>query len=84
MLEVKNFQQLVHPNIIKMYNYTSENNSLWIVLEYADQGDLDEFLKEIKNKDTESIEDDETRFETMISNMKAHAQKMGSKCEMKI
>ena len=84
MLEVKNFQTLIHPNIIKMHNYTSENNQLWIVFEYADAGDLDLFLRDITLKGTASIEDEERKFEQKVANMKEHAQIMGSKCEMSI
>ena len=53
-----------------------------MVFEYADLGDLDGFLKTIKNKNTESIEDDETKFETKVSNMKEHAQMMGEQNAM--
>ena len=51
-----------------------EDNYLWIVLEYADQVDLDQFIKKIKNKGSEDIDDEEKRFELYQDNIQNHVE----------
>jgi len=42
--EVQILKQVLHPNIIRYYNSFHESNSLFIVMEYADGGDLQKVL----------------------------------------
>jgi serine/threonine-protein kinase ULK4 len=38
--EVKLFNKLYHPNILKFYNWYETRNHLWIIFEYCAGGDL--------------------------------------------
>lgn len=42
--EVTILKKLKHPNIIKFYNSFEEENSLYIVMEYAEGGDLQKVI----------------------------------------
>ena len=49
MGEVIQLDKLIHPNIIKMVDYSIQNKKLAIVLEYADSGDLTQHLKLLRS-----------------------------------
>ena len=40
LVEVQNLRKLNHPNIIKYYTSFFANQNLYIVMEYAEKGDL--------------------------------------------
>ena len=42
---IKNFKdKLIHPNIIKIYTYFEENNKLFLIMEYMNNGNLKDFI----------------------------------------
>ena len=45
--------QLNHPNIIKLHDYSFDeiNNNTYIILEYAENGTLFDYIKQNQNKD---------------------------------
>ena len=45
--------QLNHPNIIKLYDYSFDevNNNTYVILEYAENGTLFDYIKQNQNKD---------------------------------
>ena len=49
MSELRNIQCLQqHPHIVKMHYYDYKNNSLWIVMDFCDGGDLQKYFKSRK------------------------------------
>ena len=49
MVEIKNFQQLEnHPNIVHLYDFHYRNNSFWMVMEFCDLGDLEQYMKKTR------------------------------------
>ena len=48
--EVKYLKQLNHPNIIKFYEAFTYDNKLWLVLDYAEQGDMQTLVRAQKAK----------------------------------
>ena len=46
MKEIKNFQKIPHhKHIVRMFDYDYLQNSFWIVMEYCDRGNLEEYMK---------------------------------------
>lgn len=84
MMEVRNYQKLLHENIIKMIDHSIDNGLLLIVLEYADRGDLHEYIKSFKNKDTQSIEDEDEKDEKKLENIIEHRKSMSENSDLKI
>ena len=46
--EVELLKKLDHPNIVKYYKSFSEDNKLYIIMEYFDNGDLSDYIKALK------------------------------------
>ncbi len=46
MGEAKQLSDLIHPNIIKMKEYTVDSQQLFLVLHYAKDGDLFAYLRD--------------------------------------
>jgi serine/threonine-protein kinase HSL1 (negative regulator of Swe1 kinase) len=40
--------KMIHPNIIKCHDFFEDENDVYIILEYAEKGDLFEFVKKEK------------------------------------
>eukprot|EP01063_Lacrimia_lanifica_P019658 TRINITY_DN27117_c0_g1_i1.p1 TRINITY_DN27117_c0_g1~~TRINITY_DN27117_c0_g1_i1.p1 ORF type:complete len:528 (+),score=248.46 TRINITY_DN27117_c0_g1_i1:99-1682(+) len=51
--EIKILADVNHPNIVRYKEHYEELNNLWIVMEYADGGDLAQRLKEQRKKATD-------------------------------
>ena len=47
--EIELLKKLDHPNIVKYYKSFRENEQLYIIMEYFDNGDLDDYIRVIKN-----------------------------------
>ena len=45
-----------HPNIIKLYNVIENSDQLYLLMEYADGGDLSKFIRSKPHKRIEEIE----------------------------
>eukprot|EP01064_Diplonema_japonicum_P036622 TRINITY_DN8301_c0_g1_i1.p1 TRINITY_DN8301_c0_g1~~TRINITY_DN8301_c0_g1_i1.p1 ORF type:complete len:540 (+),score=152.10 TRINITY_DN8301_c0_g1_i1:52-1620(+) len=52
--EIKILADVNHPNIVKFKEHYEEGNMLWIVMEYADGGDLGMRIKEQRKKATDA------------------------------
>eukprot|EP01061_Rhynchopus_euleeides_P008540 TRINITY_DN17671_c0_g1_i1.p1 TRINITY_DN17671_c0_g1~~TRINITY_DN17671_c0_g1_i1.p1 ORF type:complete len:533 (+),score=223.79 TRINITY_DN17671_c0_g1_i1:43-1641(+) len=52
--EIRILAEVNHPNIVRYKEHYEEANMLWIVMEYADGGDLGQRLKEQRKKQTET------------------------------
>eukprot|EP01059_Diplonema_ambulator_P001679 TRINITY_DN1141_c7_g1_i1.p1 TRINITY_DN1141_c7_g1~~TRINITY_DN1141_c7_g1_i1.p1 ORF type:complete len:541 (+),score=160.59 TRINITY_DN1141_c7_g1_i1:53-1624(+) len=52
--EIKILADVNHPNIVKFKEHYEEGNMLWIVMEYADGGDLGQRIKEQRKKATDA------------------------------
>ncbi|KAJ9440304.1 putative serine/threonine-protein kinase A [Diplonema papillatum] len=52
--EIKILADVNHPNIVKYKEHYEEGNMLWIVMEYADGGDLGMRIKDQRKKATEN------------------------------
>ena len=51
--EIELLKKLDHPNIVKYYKSFTENNKIYIIMEYFDNGDLQDYIKALKfEKDT--------------------------------
>ena len=46
--EIELLKQLNHPNIVKYYKSFREEDKLYIIMEYFDNGDLDDYIKVLK------------------------------------
>ena len=46
--EIELLKKLDHPNIVKYYKSFTENNNLYIIMEYFDNGDLLDYIKALK------------------------------------
>mmetsp|Transcript_102641 Transcript_102641/g.173971 ORF Transcript_102641/g.173971 Transcript_102641/m.173971 type:complete len:371 (-) Transcript_102641:15-1127(-) len=55
--EIRVLAQLSHPNIVKLYEYLMYRSKLYIVMEYADGGDLDGKIKKAKQVNSPFQED---------------------------
>lgn len=45
--EIKIHRTLCHPNITKMFGYFSENDRIYLILEYIEGGTLFDYLNEV-------------------------------------
>ena len=58
--EIELIKKLDHPNIVKYYKSFTENNKIYIIMEYFDNGDLQDYIKALKfdeeNKDKNKAE----------------------------
>ena len=41
-------KKLNHPNVVKYYKHFKENNKIYIIMEYFDNGDLNTYIKVLK------------------------------------
>ena len=46
--EIELLKKLDHPNIVKYYKSFTENNKIYIIMEYFDNGDLQSYIKALK------------------------------------
>ena len=46
--EIELITKLNHQNIVKYYKSFTENNKIYIIMEYFDNGDLDNYIKALK------------------------------------
>jgi len=54
--EIELLKTLDHPNIVKYYKSFTENNKIYIIMEYFDNGDLQSYIKALKiQKDKKDI-----------------------------
>lgn len=51
LIEINILKSLEHENIIKFYDYKFENNNLFIITEYCNQGNLSNWLNKHKSSD---------------------------------
>ena len=47
--EIELLKKLDHPNIVKYYKSFTENNKIYIIMEYFDNGDLSDYIKALEN-----------------------------------
>ena len=47
--EIEILKILEHPNIVKYYKSFTENNKIYIIMEYFDNGDLSGYIKALEN-----------------------------------
>lgn len=78
--EVEILSKLSHPNIIRYFGSFEENGNLYVITEYANEGDLYQFLKRLKTtpSDPPLTEDQILKFAFQLINALAylHEQKI--------
>ena len=52
--EIELLKKLNHPNIVKYYKSFRENDMLYIIMEYFDNGDLGDYIKVLKNEENKN------------------------------
>ena len=55
--EIELLKKLDHPNIVKYYKSFRENEQLYIIMEYFDNGDLDDYIRVLKNEKKQKKEE---------------------------
>jgi len=59
-----------------MIDHAVNNGKLLIILEYADRGDLHEYIKSFKTKDTQDIKNEDEKLEKYDENITDHRKSM--------
>ena len=55
--EIELLKKLDHPNIVKYYKSFREDDLLYIIMEYFDNGDLDDYIRVLKNEKKQKKEE---------------------------
>ena len=67
--EIELLKKLDHPNIVKYYKSFREDDKLYIIMEYFDNGDLDDYIKVLKKEKKQKKEEIWNIFYQCISGL---------------